>query len=88
MKTQTITRRARLGTAMTALAIALGTVDTAAPTAAFAQPKACGQAGTEATLNLSKGTGSLVRLSEPMSDVFVANDSIADVQPQRGRSSM
>ena len=32
------------------------------------------------TLNLSKGTGSLVRLSEPMSDVFVANDSVADVQ--------
>jgi pilus assembly protein CpaC len=75
MKTQAITRRARLGTAMAALAIALGTVGAAAP--ATAQPTAAKPAET---LNLSKGTGTLVRLSEPMSDVFVANDTIADVQ--------
>src|SRR4249919_519817 len=75
MKTQAITRRARLGTAMAALAIALGSVGASAP--AMAQPTAAKPAET---LNLSKGTGTLVRLSEPMSDVFVANDSIADVQ--------
>jgi pilus assembly protein CpaC len=75
MKTQAITRRVRLGTAVAALAIALGTVAAAAP--AVAQPTAAKPAET---LNLSKNTGSLVRLSEPMSDVFVANDSIADVQ--------
>ena len=75
MKTQAIIRRARLGTAMAALAIALGTVGAAAP--ALAQPTAAKPAET---LNLSKGTGTLVRLSEPMSDVFVANDTIADVQ--------
>ena len=75
MKSQTLNRRARLGTAMTALAIALGTVGTPAP--AVAQPTAARPAET---VNLSKGTGSLVRLSEPMSDVFVANDAIADVQ--------
>ena len=75
MKTQAITRRARLGTAVAALAIALGTVGAAAP--AIAQPTAAKPAET---LNLSKGTGTLVRLSEPMSDVFVANDTIADVQ--------
>jgi pilus assembly protein CpaC len=75
MKTQAITRRARLGTAMAALAIALGSVGAAAP--ALAQPTAAKPAET---LNLSKGTGTLVRLSEPMSDVFVANDTIADVQ--------
>jgi len=75
MKKQGITRRARLGTAMAALAIALGTVGAAAP--AIAQPTAAKPAET---LNLSRGTGSLVRLSEPMSDVFVANDSVADVQ--------
>lgn len=75
MKTQAITRRARLGTAMAALAIALGTVGAAAP--AIAQPTAAKPADT---LNLSRGTGTLVRLSEPMTDVFVANDSIADVQ--------
>src|SRR5215213_12039312 len=68
-------RRARLGTAMTALAIALGTVPAATP--AVAQPAAAKPAET---LNLSKGTGTLVRLSEPMTDVFVANDTIADVQ--------
>ena len=75
MKTVTIMSRARLGTAMAALALALGTVGTAAP--AVAQPTAAKPAET---VNLSKGTGTLVRLSEPMSDVFVANDSIADVQ--------
>ena len=75
MNTQSIIRRARLGTAMAALALALGTVGAAAP--AGAQPTAAKPAET---LNLSKGTGTLVRLSEPMSDVFVANDSIADVQ--------
>ena len=75
MKTQVITSRARLGTAMAALAIALGTVGAAAPAAA--QPTAARPAET---LNLSKGTGMLIRLSEPMSDVFVANETIADVQ--------
>jgi pilus assembly protein CpaC len=75
MKTQAIIRRVRLGTAVAALAIALGTVGAAAPAAA--QPTAARPAET---VNLSKGTGTMVRLSEPMSDVFVANDSIADVQ--------
>ena len=75
MKTQAITCRARLGTAMAAIAIAFATVGTAAP--AVAQPTAAKPAET---LNLSKGTGTLVRLSEPMSDVFVANETIADVQ--------
>jgi pilus assembly protein CpaC len=75
MNTQAITRRARLGTAMAAVAIALGTVGAAAP--AVAQPTAAKPAET---LNLSKGTGTLIRLSEPMSDLFVANDAVADVQ--------
>src|SRR5437763_1327212 len=75
MKYQAINRRARLGTALAALAIALGTVSAAAP--AIAQPTSAKPAET---LTLSKNTGTLVRLSEPMSDVFVANDSIADVQ--------
>jgi pilus assembly protein CpaC len=75
MKTQVITRRARLGTAVAALAIALGTTGASAP--ALAAPTA---ARPVETLNVSKGTGTLVRLSEPMSDVFVANDTVADVQ--------
>jgi pilus assembly protein CpaC len=68
-------RQHRLGTALAALAIGFGSVAVAAPAAA--QPTA---ARPSETLNLSKGTGSIVRLSAPMSDVFVANDAIADVQ--------
>jgi len=75
MKTQANIRRARLGTAVAALALALGTVGAAVP--AMAQPTAAKPADS---LNLSKGAGTLVRLSEPMTDVFVANDAIADVQ--------
>ena len=75
MTSLNIRNRARLGTAMAALALSLGTVTAAAP--ASAQPVA---ARPSETLNLSQGTGTLVRLSAPMSDVFVANDSIADVQ--------
>jgi pilus assembly protein CpaC len=67
--------RARLGTAFVALAIGLGTV--AAPTPAAAQSSA---ARPSETLNLSAGTGTLVRLSGPMSDVFIADDKVADVQ--------
>ena len=70
-----ITRRARLGTALAALAVALGTVSAAAPAAAQSRT-----AQPSETLNLSAGTGTLVRLSEPMSDVFVAKDTVADVQ--------
>ena len=67
--------RARLGTAFAALALATVSIVAAAP--ASAQSHA---ARPSETLNLSQNTGTLVRLSEPMSDVFVANDSIADVQ--------
>ena len=75
MTSLNIRNRARLGTAMAALALSLGTVIAAAPAAA--QPVA---ARPSETLNLSQGTGTLVRLSSPMTDVFVANDQIADVQ--------
>ena len=75
MTSRNIIRRARLGTALAALAIGLGTVTGSTP--ALAQQTA---ARPSETLNLSQGTGAMVRLSSPMSDVFVANDSIADVQ--------
>ena len=75
MTSLNIRNRARLGTAMAALALSLGTVAAAAPAAAA--PLA---ARPSETLNLSQGTGTLVRLSAPMTDVFVANDGIADVQ--------
>lgn len=67
--------KSKLSAAFVALAIGLGTV--AAPSTAVAQSFA---ASPSETLNLSQGTGTLVRLSSPMTDVFVANDTIADVQ--------
>jgi pilus assembly protein CpaC len=75
MNSGKITRRARLGTALAALAVALGTVGAAAPAQAQSQATRPSE-----TLTLSAGTGTLVRLSEPMSDVFVAKDAVADVQ--------
>ena len=75
MTSRNIIRRARLGTALAALALGLGTVAGSVPAAA--QQTA---ARPSETLNLSQGTGAMVRLSAPMSDVFVANEAIADVQ--------
>ena len=75
MTSMYLRRQARLGTALAALAIGLGSA-VAAPTAAVAAQSA----RPSETLNLSQNTGTLVRLSSPMSDVFVANDAIADIQ--------
>ena len=75
MTIRNTTRRARLGTALAALAIGLGTV--AGSTPALAQQTT---ARPSETLNLSQGTGAMVRLSSPMSDVFVADDKVADIQ--------
>ena len=67
-------RKLRIGVALAALAISLGATAAATPAAAqsVARPAE--------TVNLSKGTGTLVRLASPMTDVFIANDTIADVQ--------
>ena len=75
MTSISIRRRAHLGTALAALALGLGSVAVASP--AVAQSRA---ARPSETLTLSQNTGTLVRLSSPMSDVFVANEQIADVQ--------
>ncbi len=75
MTSNSIRRHARLGTALAALAMSLGPVAVATPAAA--QSRA---ARPSETLNLSQNTGTLVRLGSPMSDVFVANDQIADIQ--------
>nr|WP_294849936.1 type II and III secretion system protein family protein [uncultured Sphingomonas sp.] len=66
--------RVRLGIALAALAIGLGPVAVATPA------YAASSARPSETLNLSKGAGSLVRLSSPMSDIFIANENVADVQ--------
>ena len=68
-------RQVRLSTALAALALGIAPAMLATPAAA--QPMA---ARPSETLTLSQGTGSMVRLSSPMTDLFVANDAIADVQ--------
>jgi len=76
MNSISVRRRARMGTALAALALSFGSFAVAA-TPAAAQSRA---ARPSETLTLSQNTGTLVRLSAPMTDLFVANDSIADVQ--------
>ena len=68
-------KRATIGTALAAaLAAGLGA---AAPGRAYAQTMAA-KPGSD--VMLAVGAGRMVRLDAPMSDIFVANDGIADVQ--------
>src|SRR5215218_8412186 len=78
-KMTSITNRkgAFLGTALAALALSLSGVVASAP--AFAAVPA-GAARPTQSMDLSINEGKLIRLSAPMSDLFIANDSIADVQ--------
>ena len=69
-------RPARWGKVLAALALSVAPVAMAAGPAA-AQPSA---ARPSENLNLSVNTGTLVRLPSPMTDLFIANDAIADVQ--------
>jgi pilus assembly protein CpaC len=66
----------RLASACVALALGASALSLAASPVA-AQPMA---ARPSETLNLSAGTGTMVRLSAPMSDLFISNDAVADVQ--------
>ena len=67
------------GTAALALAAGLAAVAAPAPAAAQTAPQSMAARPSE-SLNLSQGTGTLVRLPAPMTDVFIANDSVADIQ--------
>jgi pilus assembly protein CpaC len=69
-------RRASLRSAVAATLVA--SFAPVLPTQAAAQP--VGAVAPSNTVTLSAGTGRLIQLDAPMSDVFVANDSVADVQ--------
>lgn len=69
--TRTSIARRSIGTALAA-ALVLG-LQTTAPISAQVTP-------ARSVTNLSTGKGTLVQLSTPMSDVFVADERIADVQ--------
>jgi pilus assembly protein CpaC len=66
----------RVASAFAALALGASALSLAA-TPAAAQPMA---ARPSETLNISAGTGTMVRLSAPMSDLFIASEGVADVQ--------
>lgn len=69
-------KRLTFGTALVAV-LSLGAA-TVVPAALEAQPAGASQPTN--TVNLSLGKGTLVNLSSPMSDLFVADQSVADVQ--------
>ena len=73
-------KRPLLGAGLAAIAVAIAPVGFAAPAAAQSaavQPNE--------TLNISANTGTLVQLPGSMSDLFVANPNIADVQVRSSR---
>ncbi|MBA2466103.1 MAG: type II and III secretion system protein family protein [Sphingomonas sp.] len=75
MTSRKITRRARLGTALAALAIGLAPVAASSPAHAQSQPsyRPSGQ------VMLSVGEGQMVKLSRNVADVWVSNPAAADV---------
>ena len=80
MKTRNITSRARLGTALAALAMGLTAV--AAPTvASAAQPRAytSGTYRPTAHVELSTGEGQMINLPRGVASVWVSNPKVADV---------
>ncbi|TFI57865.1 type II and III secretion system protein family protein [Sphingomonas parva] len=74
-----MTKRFLTQGALTALAAALAAIGASAPARAQVPPPA-GTVRPATDVALSVGTGRMVRLSGTMTDLFVANDAIADVQ--------
>jgi pilus assembly protein CpaC len=81
MKTRMFNRRARLGTALAALAIGLGTIAAAGPADA-AQPRTYRPSGQ---VLLSTGEGQVVHLSRSIADVWISNPGVADVHVTNSR---
>jgi pilus assembly protein CpaC len=75
ISTTKLMSRLSLGTAIAATLAA--SVATTLPTTAAAQPAAVRPTNN---VTLSVGTGRMIRLDSPISDIFVANDAVADVQ--------
>src|SRR6476619_1230254 len=77
MKSITKHSRVRLGTALAALAIGLGSVSASVPAMAAA-PKA-GSFRPSQTVLLSTGEGQVIRLPASVTDVWTSNPAVADV---------
>jgi pilus assembly protein CpaC len=80
MKYRKITRRVRLGTALGALAIALGTLGAAQPAVAANHTfRPTGQ------VLLSTGEGQMISVSRKVADVWISNPDVADVYVTNAR---
>jgi pilus assembly protein CpaC len=79
-----IRRRARLGSALAALALGLGTVAVATPAIA-AQPAAARTYRPSAQVQLSTGEGQMIRLPSNVADVWTSNPAVADVYVSNSR---
>jgi pilus assembly protein CpaC len=84
-KIEQISRRARLGTTVAALAIGLAAV--AAPAPAAAQPRAYSSGSYRPTTQvpLSVGEGQMVNLTRSVSSVWTSNPDVADVYVSNAR---
>ena len=82
MTSRNITRRARLGTALAALAIGLGTVAGSTPALAQSGQRTYRPSGQ---VLLSVGEGQMVNLSRNVADVWVSNPTVADVHVTNAR---
>ena len=80
MNIRKITRRARLGTALAALAVAAGSFGAATPAGA-AQPKAYASGSYRPTtqVQLSVGEGQMINLPRSVASVWTSNPKAADV---------
>ena len=76
MTRTSVRRRARLGSALAALALSIGTVAVATPAAA-AQPAGSYRPTNEVLLSV--GEGQMVRLPRNVADVWTSNPNVADV---------
>ena len=79
MKTRNITSRARLGTAIAALAFGIATVAGSAPAAAQPRAYTSGTYRPASMVALSVGEGQMITLPRSVADVWVSNPKVADV---------
>ena len=82
MISNNIRSRARLGTALAALALGIGSVAAATPAAA---QRSAGTFKPTGRLLLSVGEGQMVSLPQAIADVWVSNPAIADVHVTNSR---
>jgi len=72
-----VRRRARLGTALAALALSFGSAVVATPVAA--KPAVAGTYRPSTQVQLSVGEGQMIRLPRKVADVWTSNPGVADV---------